>query len=71
MIKTRTELQEYRESCIGGLNAQKCRILICAGTGCVAGGSIDIYNRIIELCKEQGLDTQVRYSDTFAFCHKG
>jgi len=47
MIKTRTELQEYRESCIGGLNAQKCRILICAGTGCVAGGRIDIYNRII------------------------
>ena len=59
MIKTRTELQEYREFCLAGLNAQKCRILICAGTGCVAGGSIDIYNRIIELCKEQGLDTQV------------
>ncbi len=59
MIRTRTELQEYRQSCLCGLNAQKCRILVCAGTGCVAGGSIDIYNRIIELCRAKGLDTQV------------
>ncbi len=60
MLKTRDELVSYRESCRQGLNAQKCRILICAGTGCVAGGSLDIYNRLIELCREKGLDTQVK-----------
>ncbi len=59
MIKNRIELKEYRESCQRALNAQKCRVLICAGTGCLAGGSLDIYNGLIALCKEKGLDTQI------------
>ena len=59
MIKTRDELQSYRESCRRALNAQKCRVLICAGTGCLAGGSLDIYNGLIALCNEKGLNTQI------------
>ncbi len=59
MIKTREELIAYRETCLHALNSQKCRILVCAGTGCVAGGSLDIYDKLVELCRAKSLDTQV------------
>lgn len=59
MLSSRQELKDYRSLCRRALNSQRCRVLVCAGTGCVAGGSLDIYARLIELCREQGLDTQV------------
>lgn len=31
------------------IDACKCRILICAGTGCLAGGSGEIYERMCQL----------------------
>ncbi|MFR9000775.1 MAG: hypothetical protein ACLVIY_10665 [Anaerobutyricum soehngenii] len=31
---------------------QRCRILICAGTGCLAGGSGEIYEKMCELIKD-------------------
>lgn len=34
------------------LNRQQVRILICAGTGCLAGGSDRIYTRLQELCSD-------------------
>ena len=34
------QLEEYAKQVIG---VSKCRILICAGTGCLAGGSGEIY----------------------------
>ena len=30
------------------LSAQKKQVLICAGTGCIAGGSLDIYDYLKE-----------------------
>ena len=59
MIKSRDELRAYREKCERALNAQNIRVLVCAGTGCVAGGSLDIYKRLIELCEEKGLNAQI------------
>ncbi|MDD7429621.1 MAG: NADH-quinone oxidoreductase subunit NuoF [Oscillospiraceae bacterium] len=38
---------------------EKKKILVCGGTGCVAGGSLDIYARLIELIKEKGLNCEV------------
>lgn len=47
-------LEKLRESCKKALSLQKRRILVCAGTGCVAGGSLEIYERFKELAKENG-----------------
>ncbi len=44
-------LDQFRESCIKALSLQRKKILVCAGTGCVAGGSLDIYNRFKALAK--------------------
>ncbi len=37
----------------------KKRVLVCLGTGCVANGSMHIYNRLDELVREQGLSVEV------------
>ena len=56
MLKSREELAAYRKSCEAALSNQSIRVLVCAGTGCVAGGSLEIYKRLIELCEEMKLD---------------
>ena len=51
LIKDRETLQKVRESAKAELAKERCRILICAGTGCLAGGSGEIYERMCELAK--------------------
>ena len=60
MLTSKIALENYRKTCKKALDSQKIRILVCAGTGCVAGGSIDIYNRLIELCRKKGLNVQIQ-----------
>ena len=43
------KLNEIKNVTLNEINNSKCRVLICAGTGCLAGGSGKIYNRILEL----------------------
>jgi NADH-quinone oxidoreductase subunit F len=39
---------------------EKKKILICAGTGCVAGGSLDIYDEFTRIMKEKGIEFEVK-----------
>ena len=41
------------------LKAQKRQILVCAGTGCIAGGSLGIYDYLKEECARRGLDVRM------------
>ena len=54
-----TELREFRDVCKKELDAQVQKILVCAGTGCIAGGSLNIYKKLQELCEKNGLNVQV------------
>lgn len=54
-INNRQELDQAREKYLASLNSQKKKILVCAGTGCVAGGSLKIYDRLKTLMEEKGL----------------
>jgi len=36
------------------LKAEKRRVLVCAGTGCVSGGSMEIFERLSELVSKRG-----------------
>lgn len=63
MLKNRNELIELREKCKKALDSQTLKVLICAGTGCVAGGSIDVYNRFIELCSEHNLPVSIKLEE--------
>lgn len=54
-INTREELEKMRSDCRHVLDCQAKQILVCAGTGCVAGGSLQIYARLKEIVEERGL----------------
>ena len=59
MLKTREELSVLRQTLEGRFASQVKKILVCAGTGCLAGGSLDIYARLVELLQEKGIHCQV------------
>lgn len=46
-------LEQLRESYQNTLSLQTKKILVCAGTGCVAGGSLDIYERFKKFAEDQ------------------
>ena len=48
-ITSRGRLQELQKESKATVENSKCRILICAGTGCLAGGSGEIYDKISAL----------------------
>lgn len=54
-IKTYYDLSSYAETFENALNKQKIKILVCGGTGCVASGSIAIYDEFVKLVEENGL----------------
>lgn len=53
------QMKEFRKKCRGELSSQTKKILVCAGTGCIAGGSLKIYDKFKELCEANGLNVQV------------
>lgn len=82
-LSTREELDIARKQCEDRIAGQKIRILICAGTGCLAGGSGRIYEKMCELCKTDPdaeivfgeevvhSDTDVEKSGCHGFCEMG
>ncbi|WP_346354786.1 NADH-quinone oxidoreductase subunit NuoF [Azotosporobacter soli] len=60
MLRNRADLQHTREIYQQALDNQKKKILVCAGTGCVAGGALEIYDKLTELIAAQGLHCEVK-----------
>ncbi len=58
-LQNTKQLDAFREQCLLELNAQQKKILICAGTGCMAGGSLKIYDRLIQIMGEKGVKVQI------------
>lgn len=59
MLKSRQDLADYREAAKKAYAAQTQKIIICAGTGCVAGGSLKVYDRLKQLMLEQNLPVEI------------
>ena len=64
-IENREALGQVREASKAQVENSKCRILICAGTGCLAGGSGQIYERMCELVKDHP-DVDVHFGPEIA-----
>ena len=64
-ITDRQTLAKVRESSKKEIESNKCRILICAGTGCIAGGSAQIYDKMCELVA-QNPDVEVVFEPEVA-----
>ncbi len=58
-LRKRGDLIALRSVCKKALSLENRRIFVCGGTGCVAGGSLQIYDRLKELMEERGLPVDV------------
>ncbi len=45
-LENRTQLKEYGAECQKKQSEENCWMLVCGGTGCLAGGSDKIYERL-------------------------
>lgn len=80
-INSREELQELRQKTKAKIDATPIRILICAGTGCIAGGSEKIYEKMKQLVagnenvtvefQEEVKHPEVKKSGCHGFCEMG
>ena len=59
MLLNRDDLKNASEVFKKRFENQSKKILICAGTGCVAGGSLEIYDKLIDLMKERNINCEV------------
>ena len=59
MLKNREELAALRLEVKKAYDMQTEKIIVCAGTGCVAGGSLKIYDRLRELLEEKGVNVAI------------
>lgn len=55
LINSYDKLVELSELYKSSLDKQRKKILVCAGTGCIAGGSLDVYAELKRLVEEKGL----------------
>ncbi|MBC5735622.1 NADH-quinone oxidoreductase subunit NuoF [Lawsonibacter faecis] len=62
-LKTREDLRAARVLYGKSLAAQEKKILVCAGTGCISSGSLDVYDRLRELMEERGIHCAVRLEE--------
>ena len=63
MLKNREDLKRERAAYAESFAHQKRKILVCAGTGCVAGGSLNIYAELKRLMAENGIPCTVELAD--------
>ena len=59
MLKNRKELITLRQACMAAAKHETRKVLICAGTGCVAGGSLEIYDAMKARLEELGIPCEV------------
>ena len=55
LINSYDKLVELSELYKSSLDKQKKKILVCAGTGCIAGGSLDVYAELKRLVEAKGI----------------
>ena len=65
---TRETLDAHRVAAKMAADAQTRTVLICAGTGCIAGGSLKIYDYLKEECERRGICVLVNLMDDESQC---
>lgn len=63
MISIKAELDEKRAAYRASLEAERKRVLICAGTGCVASGAMDIYDRLQQIFADKGIKASLELAE--------
>ena len=67
-MMTRQKLNARRDRAKMSAAAATRTVLICAGTGCIAGGSLKIYDYLKEECERRGITVMVNLMDDESQC---
>jgi NADH-quinone oxidoreductase subunit F len=59
MLKNRQALIDLRNECKQAFQLEKKKILVCAGTGCIAGGAFEIFDKFKEVLAQNNLPCMV------------
>ncbi len=59
-LSSQKALCSLRASCEAAAKAEKQKVLVCAGTGCIASGSLEILEKLRELLAQKGVDCPVQ-----------
>ena len=59
MLENREQLIAFRKKEAEAYESQVEKIIICAGTGCVAGGSLEVYEKLKEIMTAEGINVEV------------
>ena len=62
-LNSRKELISLRKELAKEFEAQKRKIVVCAGSGCVASGSLEVYAKLKEIIEEKGILAEVELAD--------
>ena len=65
---TREMLDARRVRAKAAMAAHNRTVLVCAGTGCIAGGSLKIYDYLKDECARRGIAVQVRLLEEESQC---
>jgi NADH-quinone oxidoreductase subunit F len=63
MLNNRQELVDFRKKCEKEFLAEKRKILVCAGTGCIAGGAFEIIDKFKEVLADNDLPCLVELQE--------
>ncbi len=55
-INNKEDFYNFQKLFNNALNNQVKKVIVCGGTGCVAGGSLDVYEKIKSLCEKKNLN---------------
>ena len=58
-ISEPSEVAAIGEQCKAALDRRKICFRVCAGTACIAGGSLDVYEELKKQIKERGINVDV------------
>ena len=61
-MNNRQSLIDYRSSCKKMRDAEKIKVLVCCGTGCIAGGAFEVYEKLKELMEQNNVPCQIELS---------
>lgn len=59
MIKTANQFYQLKEELLKNSAVVKTKVLVCAGTGCVASGAMDILAKLKKVAKEKDLPVEI------------
>ena len=79
-ITSPAELTDLQGKFQAAIKAEPVRIMVCAGTGCQASGSLKVWEKMCELAKDTGISVEfakhvqhphVHKSGCLGFCEQG